>query len=193
MLRNKTTTLYLLRHGQTEHNVLRIIQGHNDSALTQEGINATKIRAGKLKDSTFDSLFCSDLERARKSLEIIVTEWDCDISIKYRPEIREIDFGQFTGKNIDEMKDIILSYKADKTKSYPDGESGCAFGERVINFVEDVLARYEGRTVLIMTHFGVIESILKHYIKELDDRLNTKNYDIGVLYFDNNGVKFRWI
>ncbi|MHC4453691.1 MAG: histidine phosphatase family protein, partial [Planctomycetota bacterium] len=54
---DKTTTLYLLRHGQTENNVLRIIQGHNDSPLTQEGIIATKDRARKLKGTVFDAIF----------------------------------------------------------------------------------------------------------------------------------------
>jgi hypothetical protein len=41
----KTTTLYLMRHGETEDNVRRVIQGHNDSPLTQEGIVATRGRA----------------------------------------------------------------------------------------------------------------------------------------------------
>ena len=38
----KTTTLYLMRHGETEDNVCRVIQSHNDSPLTQEGIVATR-------------------------------------------------------------------------------------------------------------------------------------------------------
>lgn len=60
---NKTTTLHLLRHGQTESNVNRIIQGHKDSPLTQAGIIDTKNRAEKLKGITFNAIFCSDLER----------------------------------------------------------------------------------------------------------------------------------
>ena len=39
---DKTTTLYLMRHGETEDNVRRVIQGHNDSPLTQEGISCYK-------------------------------------------------------------------------------------------------------------------------------------------------------
>ncbi len=44
-----------------------------------------------------------------------------------------------------------------------------------------------------MTHFGAIESILKYYVNKPDDRLNTKNYDMGVLYFDKKGVNYKWI
>ena len=66
----KTTTLYLMRHGETEDNVRRVIQSHNDSPLTQEGIVATRDRAGMLKGIMLDAIFCSNLERTRKSLEI---------------------------------------------------------------------------------------------------------------------------
>ena len=130
-----------------------------------------------LKDVVFDSVFCSDLDRARKSLEFILAELDCNIDVNYCEEIREIDFGKFTGGNIDELKDTILDYKSHKSKSYPGGESGDSFNNRVINFVEDVRNRYEGKTLLFMSHFGVIETILKHYIKDLDGKLNTRNLD----------------
>ena len=108
MVDNKTTTVYLLRHGQTEHNVLRIIQGQHDSALTWEGISATKERVKMLRDVVFDSVFCSDLGRARKSLDLILAELDCSIDVNYCEELREIDFGEFTGRNIDELKDTIF-------------------------------------------------------------------------------------
>ena len=46
---SKTTTLYLMRHGETEDNVRRVIQSHNDSPLTLEGIAATRGRAKILR------------------------------------------------------------------------------------------------------------------------------------------------
>ncbi len=81
MTEDETTTIYLLRHGQTESNVHRIIQGQNDSPLTQEGIDATKSRAEKLKGIIFDAIFCSDIERARKSLEILLKGLDININV----------------------------------------------------------------------------------------------------------------
>ncbi|ODS33615.1 MAG: phosphoglycerate mutase, partial [Candidatus Scalindua rubra] len=193
MANDKTTTLYLLRHGQTEDNVRRIIQGQNDSPLTREGITATRDRAKKLKGIAFDAIFCSNLERARKSLEILLEELDSNIDVNYCTEIRELDFGQFTGKNIEDVKEIILLHKKQTWKHYPDGESGDSFSKRIIDFVENVLRRYEGKAVLFMTHYGVIETILKHYVKKPDKRLNTRNYDTGVLYFNNKDVSFKWI
>ena len=58
-----------MRHGETEDNVRRVIQSHNDSPLTQEGMVATRGRAGMLKGIIFDAIFCSDLERTEKALK----------------------------------------------------------------------------------------------------------------------------
>ncbi len=192
------TTLYLLRHGQTENNVLRIIQGHNDSPLTQEGIIATRNRAEKLKGVIFDAIFCSDLPRTKKTLEILLEELDINIDVNYCAEIRELDFGQLTGKNIDDVKEIVLYHKSHTSKHYPEGENGDSFSKRVTGFTEKVLDKHKGQTVFFMTHFGVIETILKHYVGQPDNdrlntRLNTKNYDIWILYFDNKGVRFTWM
>ena len=190
---SKTTILYLMRHGETEDNVRRVIQSHNDSPLTQEGIVATRGRAKMLKGIMFDAVYCSDLQRTRKSLEILLEELDINSSVNYCAEIRELDFGQLTGRNIEEIKDIILLHKKQTQRHYTDGESGDSFSKRVLGFVEMVLDVREGGTILFMTHFGVIETILKHYIKKLDDSVNTKNYDIKVLLFSNKGVTYKWI
>ena len=141
----------------------------------------------------FDAIFCSDLERTRKSLEILLEELDLNIDVTYCADIREIDFGQLTGKNIEGIKDIILLHKKQTQRHYTDGESGDSFRKRVLGFVEMVLDVREGGTILFMTHFGVIETILKHYINKPDDRLNTKNYDMGALYFNKKGVSYKWI
>ena len=182
-----------MRHGETEDNVRRVIQSHNDSPLTQEGIVATRGRARMLKGIMFDAIFCSDLERTRKSLEILLEKLDSNIDVNYCTEIRELDFGRFTGKNVDDVKEMILLHKKQTWKHYPDGESGDSFSKRIIDFVENVLRRYEGKIVLFMTHYGVVETILKHYVKKPDKRLNTRNYDTGVLWFNNGDVSFKWI
>jgi len=189
----KTTTLYLMRHGETKDNVRRVIQSHNDSPLTQEGIVATRGRAKMLKGIMLDAIFCSDLERTRISLEILLEKLDINIDVNYCTEIRELDFGQVTGKNIKDVKEIILLHKKETWRHYPDGESGDSFSKRIIDFVESVLRRYDGKSVLFMTHYGVIETILKHYVKTPDKRLNTGNYDTGVLRFNDKDVSFKWI
>lgn len=190
---DKTSTLYLLRHGQTEDNVNRIIQGHKDSPLTQEGIISTRSRAKKLKHVAFDAVYCSDLKRSRNSLGILLGELNINIEVNYCSDIRELDFGNLTGSNIEDVKKTILFHKKQTQIRYQGGESGDLFRKRVISFSEMVLGRHKGGTIFFMTHFGVIETILKHYIKNLDNNLSTKNYDIRVLSFNKKGVSCRRI
>ena len=62
---NKMTTFYIVRHGQTDWNVDRIVQGHKDSELTASGRAQAKDVAEKFKEIQFDHVFSSDLLRAR--------------------------------------------------------------------------------------------------------------------------------
>lgn len=57
LVMNKLTTLYIVRHGQTEWNKKGIIQGHSDSPLTKEGKEKAKLLAGNLNDIKFDYIF----------------------------------------------------------------------------------------------------------------------------------------
>ncbi len=190
---SKTTTLYLMRHGETEDNVRRVIQGHKDSPLTREGKNAIRGKAKKLIGVVFDTIYCSDLGRTRKSLEILLEELDINIDVNYCADIREMDFGQLSGKKIEAIKDVIQHHKEQTHIHYSGGESGDSFSKRVLSFVEMVLGMHEGGAILFMTHFGVIETIVKHYVKKLEDGLNKKNYDMVALYFNKKGLSYKWI
>ena len=64
--------IYILRHGQTILNVSKVTQGHQGGKLTENGvIQANKMGLGLSKIS-FDYVFCSDLERSMKTLELIL-------------------------------------------------------------------------------------------------------------------------
>ena len=103
--------VYLLRHGQTEDNSNRIIQGQSDSLLTPEGMNSIKKRAKKISDITFNEIYCSPLGRARSSLDILLKELKQNTNVAYLDELMEIDFGRYTKKNINEIMDVIQAHK----------------------------------------------------------------------------------
>ena len=65
-------TLYLVRHGQTKENLERIFQGHLPGTLTEEGIEQAKQLREELKDIKFDSIICSDLQRAVDTVDILL-------------------------------------------------------------------------------------------------------------------------
>tara|TARA_B100000315_G_C14527011_1_gene564316 strand:+ start:395 stop:964 length:570 start_codon:yes stop_codon:yes gene_type:complete len=183
--------VYLLRHGQTEDNSNRIIQGQSDSPLTPEGMNSIKKRAKKLNHITFNEIYCSPLGRARSSLSILLKELKQHTNVAYRDELMEIDFGKYTKKHINEIIDIIKVHKKNTSKPYPGGESGDMLKERVMRFMSEFVLKSDGKCFLVMTHFGVIETIVQHYnnlpyqeIRSKKDAiirlsLNRKNVDVS--------------
>lgn len=100
---NSHITLFLIRHGETEENRLRILQGHLPGTLTPEGIRQARERAEDLAnaEAPFDLLLCSDLLRARRTADIIGAR--LHLAVRPTPLLRERDWGSITGRRIEEV------------------------------------------------------------------------------------------
>ena len=87
--------IYLTRHGQTKANVEHYMQGQLPGELTSEGMNQAKAFGQHYKDIKFDEIYCSDLLRAQKTLEIILTEnnykEEYNNKVIYSEKLREIN------------------------------------------------------------------------------------------------------
>ena len=66
-----STTLYLVRHGQTEENAANILQGHLPGHLNEEGREQAARLRDRLKDIQFDALYSSDLKRCRDTARVL--------------------------------------------------------------------------------------------------------------------------
>ena len=71
-IRSSHTSVYILRHGQTEENKQKIIQGQLDTALNSEGERQADLVAKALKDIPFDVCYSSDLQRATDTAKRIL-------------------------------------------------------------------------------------------------------------------------
>ena len=100
---DRNITLFLIRHGETEENRLRILQGHLPGTLTPEGVEAARATAEHLAnaDARFDLLLCSDLLRARRTACIIGER--LHLAVRPTPLLRERDWGSITGRRIEEV------------------------------------------------------------------------------------------
>ena len=87
--------LYIVRHGQTEENLQRILQGQMPGHLTEEGIHQAEEARDRLKDIPFQSIITSDLKRAVDTANIISQVHQCPLILE--PLLRERDFGIHTG------------------------------------------------------------------------------------------------
>ena len=96
--------LYIVRHGETKWNVEKRFQGQTDSDLTEKGKEKVGKTGEELKNILFDAVYTSELGRAVKSAEIILSK---NINKKNRlqklTELNEVYFGKWQGLSYNEI------------------------------------------------------------------------------------------
>ena len=169
-LKNKKNycTIYIVRHGETEWNIQRRLQGHADSPLTPKGTKQAKLLRKKFKNIKFNAIFSSDSLRAKRSAEIIALEHK--LAVKTTKALRERSFGSWEGKTVEEfnvkMQKMLdkydkLSEKHRSTfKIAEDVETNASIMVRLITFLREIAVAYAGKTVLIVTHGGTMREFL---------------------------------
>lgn len=144
--------IYLVRHGETVYNTKGILQGWNNSDLTDKGIEAAKELGEKLADVNFDKVFSSDLKRAADTARLIA---------KREPEttklLREIDMGDWSGQHIDKViendYETYYNFCVNAHLYNKEGaESYTVFLKRLKKFIEENLMGKDYNNVLITTH-----------------------------------------
>lgn len=93
-----TTTLYLVRHGETVDNAAHIMQGQTPGELNDKGIAQAEEVAARMADHPIDVFVSSDLKRSIQTCEIIARPHHAEVITT--PLLRERDWGSFTGKFI---------------------------------------------------------------------------------------------
>lgn len=87
--------LYIVRHGETDWNTEKRIQGQTDIELNENGVRLAELTSEGLKDVEFDYIFSSPLKRAYKTAEIIRGERTTEIVRDDR--LKEMFFGEYEG------------------------------------------------------------------------------------------------
>lgn len=162
-MKSKSSTIYIVRHGETEWNMKRLIQGQKDSALTELGINQAKELAKELRKIKFDLVFSSDLLRAKRTAEIIVAEHN--LAVETTELLRERNFGDFEGKPVqalrafDEFISTLSHKQMFKYKSSPNVESDEEIATRLITFLREAAISHPGKKILAVTHGGIMKAL----------------------------------
>ena len=137
--------LWIVRHGQTQANVQRILQGHQPGKLTKLGIDQALRTGTRLSKEIFDTIYVSDLGRTRETYDHIVKSFKNkgSLSVIYSDLLREKGGGIFEGRNLDIWKqkasetDIpVRKYKCEGGESWED------VSERVKEFFKLLVTKH---------------------------------------------------
>ena len=157
----KTLELWLIRHGETEWNRARRIQGDSDIPLNELGVRQAEALAARIGQETFDAVYTSDLQRAVKTAEITFPDQDLEKDAR----LREINLGNFEGKvwadiPEDEQAQFTVWFNGPYDQKVPGGESSDDLQNRVRDWLSSLPKT--GR-VIAFAHGGTISAILQSF------------------------------
>ena len=155
------TRLLIIRHGETDWNAARRIQGHTDIALNDTGRQQARLLAEALTDSPIHHVYSSDLQRAAETARIIAAPHAAPVALL--PSLRERHFGDIEGSSFIDFEqhypqDSLHWRKRDPAWAPPGGgESLQQLRDRIVQQVAEIGKRHNGEHVAIVTHGGVLD------------------------------------
>lgn len=161
-MKGSRTEIYLVRHGETEMNITGVYYGWTDVGLSEKGVMQAEDLYDILQDVHFDAVISSSLIRAVETASI-VSGYNPDVIIR-DDRLRELNFGEWEGIHHRELKEnhkeVLEKWGSDwKNTAPPGGESFFEIYIRVKSSIEDIIKKYRGKKVLIVSHQGTMKII----------------------------------
>ena len=150
------TLVHLMRHGETEWNAKRRLQGQADIPLSDRGRAQVRAQSASLNGKEVHAV-ASDLSRAEETARLMGF-----LSVGTDPRLREINVGTWEGRPFEDLD--AENYRAWRIGGFtpPDGEGWAEFCDRTVDALHDhaQTAEQMGRDLLLVCHGGVIRGIL---------------------------------
>ena len=154
--------LYLLRHGQTEFNVKKLVQGRCDSPLTDLGRQQARVAAAWLKAHNVvpDKVVSSPLGRAMDTASLVASELlGPDAAVEPCEGIIERCYGSFEGGPHDALPTDVWDPGEDLIPF--GGEGSQALQERMVSTLANLMSADDGETVLAVSHGSASRQFIK--------------------------------
>ncbi len=165
-------TVYLIRHGETDFNKHKQLQGRSNISLNAYGRELAEITGRSLRDIAFDYVYSSPLGRALETAKLLLG--DREVPILSEERIIEISFGEHEGKSFHpdhftiSDKDFMNFFQAPEKYKVPEG--GESFEDviaRTGEFWNDLVQNpmHQNKTILVSTHGCALKAILANIRK----------------------------
>ena len=158
------TTVYLIRHGETEDADSRRYKGRIDVPLSENGVEQIKRLADYFfQNSELKAVYCSGLIRSVRSADIIAEPYGLKPVIV--EGLKERNFGVWEGMSFDEIKekwpDAFDAWAENPLKFSPmEGESTIEVRERALKAFDEIMKKHNGDSIAIVAHGGINRVIL---------------------------------
>ncbi|HSJ80523.1 MAG TPA: histidine phosphatase family protein [Thiobacillus sp.] len=162
--RPTSTRICIIRHGETDWNVEKRIQGHTDVPLNETGRAQALAMAFNAAHQRFAAIYSSDLVRAVETAQALAQREDHEV--KLLPQLRERHYGLFQGITAEQGAALHPAAYAHYVARDPDydfetGESLRRFAERVADGIDWLVRHYSGQTIAAVSHSGVLDVVYR--------------------------------
>lgn len=191
------TRICFIRHGETDWNAEKRIQGHVDVPLNETGRAQALATAFGVAHHKFAAIYSSDLKRAWATAQAAGERLGLDVKVACG--LRERHYGVFQGLTAAEgahrhPADHACYAVRDPDHVFGNGESLRSFAARVVSAVDDLVRRHAGQTLLAVSHGGVLDIIYRKATgRDLSAPRDFKipNCALNWFEFDNHGWHLR--
>lgn len=158
------TTVYIIRHGETDSNIRHTCIGHKDIELNENGKMQAHELCQRLSEVHFDAIYSSPLTRA---ISTITPYGKAPVIMNYA--LIERDFGDWDDLTFEEIK----SANPDEYQKWldnwidyviPNGESSAQVQSRVNDVMDKITVNHKGGTIAVVTHLGTARHIISHLL-----------------------------
>jgi 2,3-bisphosphoglycerate-dependent phosphoglycerate mutase len=161
-----TTQVLFIRHGETEWNAIKRIQGHIDIPLSVHGVlQAEQLGQRLAREGGLEAVYSSDLLRAQQTARPFADALGLDVRLSER--LRERFYGAFQGHDSDEINDKFPAEYIEWQTRDPgfappgDGESQRVFYHRIVHAMEPIVAAHPNGRVAVVAHGGVLDCVYR--------------------------------
>ena len=150
-------TITLLRHAEVIKEYQGKYNGHIDIPLSSNGKQQAKATAIELQSEIYDEIYCSDLLRAKQTLDA----FSLSVPIVYTAKLREKSWGIHEGKSFEEIEKSGVQYRDfSQWIEDLDGEDIDTYITNAHTYFLEILSQSKAKNILIVTHSGFIKSLL---------------------------------
>ncbi len=160
-----TTTVLLVRHGQTESNVKGYFMGWLNEDLNETGCDQARCLASRLASAPITSVYASPLQRTCTTAAILAEPHG--LELKTLEDLIEINQGDWEGRHVDDISrgwpELWRQSRTDPSEfTMPNGESFKQVTERAVRAFETIVAENQDRQSILVAHEIVVKVIIVH-------------------------------
>lgn len=187
------TRVCFIRHGETDWNVEKRIQGHTDVPLNQHGRAQAMAMVFNAAHHQFQAIYSSDLARAAETAKLLAQREEMDVRLL--SQLRERNYGVFQGitaaQGAVQFPAAYARYAArDLNDDFETGESLLGFAERVNEAVDGLARHHSGQAIAAVSHSGVLDVIYRRATGRplhAPRDFNIPNCGLNWFHFDGRG------